>query len=263
MAVHHVHRAARSRSSRPGCRGSRGWGCSAGRGRRARDAGLVVAALERRGTHVDGGLAESRRFQPVPPAGVAQSGRVRRGPARLVCSPPARLLQQIAQAQRPGRAARDRHRAGPAAVAWPSSAPTGWWPRWPAICWCCATAWPARPCARWRARSSASERGARVLGRGGAVRGGRPGHRPADRRRPRSRIGGLILDGELGARARAGGLGLGAGHRAWASPRRVYLDALRAERLFVRGGLHRDRGGGALPRADARADPRRARTWRW
>ena len=49
-------------------------------------------------------------------------------------------------------------------------------------------------------------------------------------------IGSLILDGELGADARAGGAGLGL-VTAVAISVSVYLDALRAERLFVRGAL--------------------------
>lgn len=49
-------------------------------------------------------------------------------------------------------------------------------------------------------------------------------------------IGGLILEGELGRQARLGGVGLGA-VTAVGIAASVYLDALRAERLFVRGAL--------------------------
>ena len=49
-------------------------------------------------------------------------------------------------------------------------------------------------------------------------------------------IGGLILDGELGRQARAGGAGLGL-VTALGIAASVNLDALRGERLFVRGAL--------------------------
>ena len=49
-------------------------------------------------------------------------------------------------------------------------------------------------------------------------------------------IGGLILEGELGRHARTGGLGLG-GVTALGIAASVYLDALRAQRLFSRAAL--------------------------
>src|SRR5918998_2304539 len=49
-------------------------------------------------------------------------------------------------------------------------------------------------------------------------------------------IGGLILDGELGRQAQVGGAGLGL-VTAVGIAGSVNLDALRAERLFVRGAL--------------------------
>ena len=60
-------------------------------------------------------------------------------------------------------------------------------------------------------------------------------HRHPDRGSPRWAIGTLILEGELGRDARLGGVGLGivTGLGIAAT---INLDALRAERLFVRGG---------------------------
>ena len=71
-----------------------------------------------------------------------------------------------------------------------------------------------------------------------------------------------ILDGELADDARAGGLGLGASRRSGIAAS-VYLDALRAERMFAAAARAEIVAVGALPRADGRADPRRARTSPW
>ncbi len=58
-------------------------------------------------------------------------------------------------------------------------------------------------------------------------------------------IAGLILEGDLARDARAGGAGLGV-VTALGIAASVNLDALRADRLFVRGARHRDRRGGDL-----------------
>ena len=69
-------------------------------------------------------------------------------------------------------------------------------------------------------------------------------------------IAGLILSGDLAADARVGGLGLGA-LTAVGVAASVWLDALRAERQFVRAAGTEIAAVPALPRLDARADLRR------
>ena len=97
-----------------------------------------------------------------------------------------------------------------------------------------ASSRPRRRSTRWRAWRPALL----IAGAGAADRGADPRRRrwPSD--------------------ARVGGLGLGA-LTAVGVAASVWLDALRAERQFVRAARHRDRRGGALPRHDARADLRR------
>ena len=81
------------------------------------------------------------------------------------------------------------------------------------------------------------------------------GHRPADRGRGASCSPPRCSTATLAREARVGGLGLGA-LTAVGIAASVYLDRLRAERLFPRGGRDGDRRGGDLPRPDGHAGPR-------
>ncbi len=152
-------------------------------------------------------------------------------PAKLDSSPPVRW------SSRPPRLAGSSHFSWSSpcwrgACRWPSSVRTGWWRRSRATSWCCATAWPRRPCGPWRRpplRASAPlvfAAAARLYVRVGLATGVLIALAALG-------IAAAVLDGDLAADASIGGLGLGAVSAAGIAAS-VYLDALRAERLLVR-----------------------------